>query len=95
MTHAYVYILASERRGTLHIGVTGNLLRAIKEHKAKKAKIPGAVPDQLVWYEKYATAEDAVYHAMAFEKWRRVWQLRLVETTNPAWEDLFEQPLRL
>jgi putative endonuclease len=33
MKDYYVYILASERNGTLYVGVTSNLLKRIYEHK--------------------------------------------------------------
>jgi len=29
----YVYILASKRNGTLYIGVTGNLVKRVNDHK--------------------------------------------------------------
>jgi putative endonuclease len=54
MKNYYVYILASQRNGTLYIGITSNLIKRIQEHKAriiegftKKYKI-----DKLVYYEQ-------------------------------------------
>ena len=31
----YVYVLASQRNGTLYVGVTSNLIKRIWEHKNK------------------------------------------------------------
>ena len=50
--HVYaVYIMASGKNGTLHIGVTGNLISRVVQHKAKE--IPGFTArhkiTQLVW----------------------------------------------
>lgn len=35
MKSYYVYILASERNGTLYTGITSNLIKRIWEHKSK------------------------------------------------------------
>jgi predicted GIY-YIG superfamily endonuclease len=34
----FVYILASQRNGTLYVGVTNNLARRIHEHREKSSK---------------------------------------------------------
>jgi putative endonuclease len=47
----YVYFLASRKHGTLYVGVTGDLVRRVWEHKEKA--VPGFTArygvDQLVW----------------------------------------------
>ena len=49
----YVYILASKRNGTLYIGITGNLLRRVWEHR--EGLVPGFTKTygvkRLVYYE--------------------------------------------
>jgi len=62
----YVYILASQRNGTLYIGVTSDLIKRIYEHKndlavgfIKKYRV-----HQLVYYEQF----DDVNAAIAREK---------------------------
>ncbi|MGI4753471.1 MAG: GIY-YIG nuclease family protein [Janthinobacterium lividum] len=38
MKQYYVYILASQRNGTLYIGITSNIIKRIYEHKNKIIK---------------------------------------------------------
>ena len=93
MKQPYVYILASDKNGTLYIGVTSDLARRIWEHKnesndgfTKKYAV-----HTLVWFEQHETMESAINREKAIKKWDRAWKLRLIEETNPEWRDLYQE----
>ncbi len=90
--HAYwVYILASKPRGTLYIGVTNGLIRRIEEHA--KGLIPGFTRryriHMLVWFQEFASIEEAIQREKTMKEWPRAWKVNLIERTNPHWQDLF------
>jgi putative endonuclease len=86
----YVYILASDRNGTIYTGVTSQLLQRVWQHKEKYVdgftKQYGV--DKLVWYEPHETAESAITREKRIKKWNRAWKVRLIEEANPYWNDL-------
>jgi len=89
----YVYIIASQRNGTLYIGVTNNLVRRVWEHKhdinegfTKRYKV-----HKLVYYEVFEDINEAIYREKCLKKWYRKWKLRLIEKENPEWKDLYEE----
>lgn len=88
----YVYILASQRNGTLYIGMTSNLVKRIWEHK--EGVVAGFTNtygvDRLVWFEQHATAESAIRREKRLKTWLRAWKVELIEATNPHWDDLYE-----
>ena len=57
-----VYILASQRNGTLYIGVTSNLAQRVYQHREHLAQ--GFTNQHhvtmLVWYELHSTMEHAI-----------------------------------
>ena len=86
----YVYILASERNGTLYIGVTSDLKRRIFQHKnnlvdgfTKKYNI-----HNLVFYEETKDVNSALSREKNLKNWERKWKLDLIESVNPEWNDL-------
>jgi putative endonuclease len=88
----YVYILASQRRGTLYIGVTSNLAKRVYEYKnglvngfTKKYGV-----HRLVYYEVAENAETALLRERQMKKWNRLWKLKLIEEHNPEWSDLYD-----
>jgi putative endonuclease len=88
----YVYIMASQRRGTLYIGVTSNLLKRVYEHKS--GMVEGFTKQygvhRLVYYEVAMDAETALLRERQMKKWNRAWKLRLIEEQNPEWADLYD-----
>ena len=90
-----VYILASQKNGTLYIGVTSDLVARIYQHKndlvegfTKKYHV-----HLLVWYEVHETITEAISREKQLKKWRRIWKIELIEQDNPQWNDLYDSLL--
>ena len=86
-----VYILASQKNGTLYIGVTSDLIKRTWLHKSEI--IDGFSSRYqvhlLVWYELHSTMESAITREKQLKEWKRVWKVRLIEETNSHWTDLY------
>ena len=87
------YILASQKRGTLYVGVTSNLVKRVWEHK--NDVVEGFTSQcgvhTLVWYEVHDNMESAIIREKRLKDWRRAWKVELVEKENPGWVDLYDQ----
>ncbi len=86
-----VYILANKRNGTLYVGVTSDLIKRIWQHKNDVVKgfTERYSVHQLVWYELHETMESAIRKEKMLKNWKRVWKLKLIERSNPNWQDLY------
>ena len=86
-----VYLLTNRPNGTLYTGVTSNLPKRIWQHKNRITKgFSGKYNlTRLVYFE---LAED-MYQAISREKQikagSRNAKVRLIETMNPGWKDLY------
>jgi putative endonuclease len=93
MKQYYVYILASRKNGTLYIGVTGDIVKRIYEHKQKL--VDGFTKEHnihdLVYYEHHNEVEEAILREKQMKKWNRKWKIRLIEEKNPEWKDLYNE----
>lgn len=87
-----VYILASQRNGTLYTGVTSDLPGRIGQHRGGQGShfTHKYGVHTLVWFEMHATMDAAIAREKQIKAWRRAWKLALIEEQNPAWRDLFE-----
>jgi putative endonuclease len=92
MKNYYVYILASQRNGTLYVGVTSDLIKRVWEHKKKL--VDGFTKkynvDKLVYFEQFQDAELAIKKEKRLKKYERSWKLEMIEKNNPEWNDLYE-----
>ncbi len=88
-----VYILASQRNGTLYIGVTSDLIKRIWEHKNNQVEGFSMQYNvhTLVWYELHESMESAIAREKALKNWKRDWKIDLIEQTNPNWQDLYSE----
>ena len=88
-----VYILASERNGTIYIGVTSDLVKRAWEHKNNTVdgftKRYGV--HRLVYYELHGDMLAAITREKQLNKWNRAWKLELIEEKNPEWKDLWDE----
>jgi putative endonuclease len=88
----FTYIVASRSR-TLYIGVTGNLLRRIFQHKRKTYEGFSATYNcsRLVWFERFIDRSNAIEREKQLKGWRRAKKIALIVKANPTSVDLSEE----
>jgi putative endonuclease len=88
-----VYIMASDRNGTLYTGISSDLIKRVWEHR--EGVVDGFTKEygvkDLVWYEVYEDPLTAISREKNIKKWNRGWKLKLIEEKNPEWKDLFAE----
>ena len=88
----FVYILSSRSRN-LYIGVTGDLIRRMWEHRAHA--VPGHTAryriHRLVHFEEFADPASAIAREKQIKGWLRSRKIALIEQSNPTWEDLAKE----
>jgi putative endonuclease len=87
----FTYIVAS-RSHTLYIGMTGDLLMRVFEHKQRKHEGFSATYNcnRLVWFERFLSPESAIAREKQLKGWIRAKKIALIEKSNPTWNDLSE-----
>ena len=92
----FVYILASRENGTLYIGITSNLIKRVWEHKNYVVR---GFTDKynvtlLVYYEQFTDVNEAIAREKRLKSWNRDWKIKLIESKNPKWKDLYEEIIK-
>ena len=92
----YVYIMANEARGVFYVGMSSDLPARAWQHRERVmegfTKKYGV--DRLVYFERHDDAAFAARRERAMKRWRRDWKIKLIETNNPTWRDLFADIVR-
>jgi putative endonuclease len=90
--HPCIYIMTNKDNHVLYTGVTSNLFKRVTEHKEKS--IPGFTSsynvDKLVYFEEFATMEEAIAREKQIKGGSRKRKLDLVNSKNPEWRDLYD-----
>jgi len=88
----YVYLITNKPYGTLYVGVTGNLVKRIYEHRTGVVEGFSKTHElqMLVWYEVHEDVLAAITREKQIKEWRRDWKVNLVQEMNADWQDLYE-----
>jgi len=77
----------------LYIGVNSDLIQRVWLHRqgcvssfTKKYHV-----NQLVYFELCSDISAAIIREKQLKKWNRLWKIRLIEQTNPNWNDLWSE----
>lgn len=85
--------MASQRNGTIYLGVTSNLPKRVFEHR--EGLIEGFTKKHgcklLVWFEAYDDLQEARATELRMKNWNRQWKLKRIERMNPDWRDLWDE----
>jgi len=69
--------------------VTGFLMSRVMQHKAGKSGFTGKYRiNRLAYYECFRYVNNAIARETEIKKWRRGKKVKLIEASNPTWEDL-------
>ncbi len=86
-----IYIMASQRNGTLYVGVTGTLRARVYQHR--EALIDGFTKQYgvktLIHFEFFSTMPEAIAREKQLKKMLRKAKLALIERGNAQWRDLW------
>ena len=88
-----VYIVTNKNKTTLYTGVTSDLYSRIWQHKNHvypKSFTSRYNCHYLVYYRFYTSIEEAIAYEKAIKAGSRQNKIKLIESINPDWIDLFD-----
>ena len=91
MKAGFVYMMASGKNGTIYTGVSSDLIGRVFQHR--EGLVPGFTKKygckRLVRFETHDDLQEARQRELQIKEWKRAWKVRLIESTNPHWHDLY------
>ncbi len=92
MSGGWVYIVTNKANGILYVGVTSDIARRAWEHRGGLvegfSKRYGL--KMLVHVERFDEIGAAIQREKNIKHWPRSWKVRLIETHNDEWRDLYD-----
>jgi len=88
----YVYIMTNTNKTVIYTGITNDLRRRVYEHREKM--VDGFTKrynlTQLVYYEVFRDSLNAIQREKQIKAGSRQKKVDLINETNAAWKDLYE-----
>ncbi len=92
MKQPAIYIMTNKKFGTLYAGVTSDLVKRVFEHRSDLflgfSSKYGC--KKLVFYMFFETMSEAIIAEKKLKKGSRIRKIRLIDSINPSWKDLYE-----
>ena len=91
---SWIYITANRKNGVIYTGITAHLKDRILNHKTKKYKNSFSARynvDKLVYFEEFNDIKEAYKREKQIKGGSRAKKIKLIESINPEWKDLFEE----
>ena len=89
----YVYMMTNSRNTIIYTGVTNDLVLRVHEHRERL--VSGFTKrynvEKLVYYELFSDPKDAIAREKALKGSSRGRKVKLIESTNSSWRDLWEE----
>jgi len=87
-------MMTNKYKTTLYIGVTSDLRSRVVQHR--QHFYPNSFTSKYnltycIYYECFSTILKAINREKELKKWRREKKNDLINATNPAWNDLWEE----
>ena len=88
----YVYLISNKNNTTIYTDITSDIKRRIWEHKNNITKGFSSKYNlhKLLYYEIYQDPENAIIREKQIKSGRREKKIRLIESMNPKWIDLYD-----
>jgi putative endonuclease len=85
----FVYIMTNRNR-ILYTGITSDLVGRVSQHKQGTGSIFTSKYriKLLVYYEEFSNVEEAILREKQIKGWLREKKIKLIESSNPDWNDL-------
>lgn len=93
MKPGFVYIMTNKSNSTLYVGSTNNIIVRAQQHKDKinpRSFTARYNLNTLVYYEAFQMIGDAITRERQLKGGNRAQKIKLIESINPEWKDLFE-----
>jgi len=88
-----IYIMASQPKSTLYIGVTSDLIKRVYDHREGLAE--GFTKryrcKTLVYFEQHGEMVSAIEREKQLKNKSRKAKIQLIERFNPTWKDLYAE----